>query len=70
MYKARKIEYLIAKMFVKLNYVGLANIIFERENLPQCHKEYLQKFDIETNFISDSAKEKIEKLGGKVTLIK
>ena len=28
------------------------------------------KFDIETNFISDSAKEKIEKLGGKVTLIK
>ena len=28
------------------------------------------KFDIETNFISDSAKEKIEKSGGKVTLIK
>ena len=29
-----------------------------------------EKFDIETNFISDSAKEKIEKSGGKVTLIK
>ena len=29
-----------------------------------------EKFDIETNFISDSAKEKIEKLGGKVILIK
>ena len=29
-----------------------------------------KKFDIETNFISNSAKEKIEKLGGKVTLIK
>ena len=29
-----------------------------------------EKFDIETNFISNSAKEKIEKLGGKVTLIK
>jgi large subunit ribosomal protein L15 len=28
------------------------------------------KFDIELNFISKSAKEKIEKLGGKVTLIK
>ena len=28
------------------------------------------KFDIETNYISSSAKEKIEKLGGKVTLIK
>ena len=29
-----------------------------------------EKFDIETHFISNSAKEKIEKLGGKVTLIK
>ena len=29
-----------------------------------------EKIDIETNFISNSAKEKIEKLGGKVTLIK
>ena len=28
------------------------------------------KLDIEVNFISKSAKEKIEKLGGKVTLIK
>ena len=29
-----------------------------------------EKFDIETNFISKSAKEKVEKLGGKITLIK
>ena len=29
-----------------------------------------EKLNIETNFISNSAKEKIEKLGGKVTLIK
>ena len=29
-----------------------------------------QKFDVEVNSISKSAKEKIEKLGGKVTLIK
>ena len=29
-----------------------------------------EKFDIETNFISKSAKSKIEKLGGKVTLVK
>ena len=28
------------------------------------------KFDVEVNFISKSAKEKIEKTGGKVTLIK
>ena len=46
MYKAREIEYLIAKTFVKLNYVGLANIIFEREGLGEFHKEYLQNFDI------------------------
>ena len=32
--------------------------------------EVKQKFDIEVNFISKPAKEKIEKLGGKVTLIK
>jgi large subunit ribosomal protein L15 len=29
-----------------------------------------EKFDVEVNFISSSAKDKIEKLGGKVTLIK
>ncbi|MBT91654.1 MAG: 50S ribosomal protein L15 [Candidatus Pelagibacter sp.] len=29
-----------------------------------------EKFDVEVNFISNSAKYKIEKLGGKVTLIK
>ena len=28
------------------------------------------KFDVEVNFISKSAKEKVEKSGGKVTLIK
>ena len=28
------------------------------------------KFDVETNYISSSAKEKIEKLGGKITLLK
>ena len=32
--------------------------------------EVKEKFDIETNFISKSAKEKVEKLGGKVTLNK
>ena len=32
--------------------------------------EIKDKFDIEVNFISKSAKEKIEKSGGKVTLIK
>ena len=32
--------------------------------------ELKAKFDVETNFISASAKEKIEKLGGKISLIK
>ena len=32
--------------------------------------EVKEKFDIEVNFISKSAKEKVEKLGGKITLIK
>ena len=32
--------------------------------------EVKEKFDIEVNFISRSAKQKIEKLGGKITLIK
>jgi large subunit ribosomal protein L15 len=32
--------------------------------------EIKEKFDVEVNFISKSAKEKIEKSGGKVTLVK
>ena len=46
MYKTRWLEYLIARSIVNLNYVGLANIIFEKEALKEFHKEYLQKFDI------------------------
>ena len=47
MYKTRRIEYLIAKSLVKLNYVGLANIIFEYEKLGEFHKEYLQNFNLQ-----------------------
>tara|TARA_Y100000590_G_scaffold464653_1_gene634635 strand:+ start:2163 stop:2615 length:453 start_codon:yes stop_codon:yes gene_type:complete len=32
--------------------------------------EVKEKYDIEVNFISKSAKEKVEKIGGKITLIK
>jgi len=59
MYKARYFEYLIAKSLVKLNYVGLANIIFERENLGEFHKEYLQKFDI-NELINDYKQSSLE----------
>ena len=47
---------LIKKKYSKLKLLGSGDI--------------KKKFDIETNFISNSAREKIEKLGGKVTLIK
>ena len=47
---------LINKKYRKLKLLGVGDL--------------KQKFDIEVNFISKSAKEKIEKLGGKVTLIK
>ncbi len=46
----------INKKYKKLKLLGLGDL--------------KQKFDIEVNSISKSAKEKIEKLGGKVTLIK
>ena len=47
---------LINKKYSKLKLLGSGDI--------------KKKFDIETNFISKSAKEKVERLGGKVTLIK
>jgi len=47
---------LINKKYKKIKLLGLGEI--------------KDKFDAEVNFISNSAKEKIEKLGGKVTLIK
>ena len=47
---------LINKKYKKLNLLGLGDI--------------KEKFDVEVNFVSSSAKEKIEKLGGKITLIK
>ena len=47
---------LINKKYKKLKLLGSGDI--------------KEKFDIEVNFASDSAKEKIEKIGGKVTLIK
>ena len=49
-------SHLINKKYNKLKLLGSGDI--------------KEKFDIEANFISSSAKKKIEKLGGKVTLIK
>ena len=47
---------LVKKKFKMLKLIGSGNL--------------KSKFDVEVNFISKSAKEKIEKSGGKVTLIK
>jgi lipid-A-disaccharide synthase len=46
-YIANKIDYFIAKKIVKLNYIGLANIFFEKmqkeiENKKMIHKEFIQ----------------------------
>jgi len=47
---------LINKKYKKLKLLGMGDL--------------KDKFDIEVNFISNSAKQKIEKLGGKVSIIK
>ena len=47
---------LIGKKYNKLKILGTGDI--------------KEKFDVEVNFISNSAKEKIERSGGKVSLIK
>lgn len=41
-YKAKKIDFFIAKSFVKLRHVGLANIIYDFMQKPELHKELLQ----------------------------
>lgn len=41
-YRAKSIDFLIAKLFIKLKFVGLANIIFDFEGLKPIHIELLQ----------------------------
>jgi lipid-A-disaccharide synthase len=41
-YKAKKLDYFIGKQFVKLEYVGLANIIFNFLNKKPIHPELIQ----------------------------
>ena len=41
-YIAKKFDFFIGKMFVKLNYVGLANIFFEKMGKQPLHSEFLQ----------------------------
>jgi lipid-A-disaccharide synthase len=42
-YIAKKIDFFIGNLFVKLNYVGLANIFFEKMGKAALHSEFLQE---------------------------
>jgi lipid-A-disaccharide synthase len=42
-YKAKKIDYFIGNKLVKINFIGLANIFFEKMGKKPMHKEYVQE---------------------------
>ncbi len=42
-YKAKSFDYFIAKMLVKLNFIGLANIFFEKMGKEPMHPEFIQE---------------------------
>ena len=52
-YIAKKFDFFIGKMFVKLNYVGLANIFFEKMGRTQLHNEFLQDEVSVENLLND-----------------
>jgi lipid-A-disaccharide synthase len=55
-YKAKKLDYFIAKMFVKIKYIGLANILFEKMGGGMIHPELLQEMVNAQNLISEYKK--------------
>ena len=52
-YIAKKVDYFIGSMFVKLNHVGLANIFFEKMGKSPIHKEFLQENVNVENLLKD-----------------
>lgn len=52
-YIAKKIDFFIGKMFVKLKFVGLANIFFEKIRNEQLHSEFLQNDVNVENLLND-----------------
>lgn len=52
-YIAKKLDFFIGKLFVKLNYVGLANIFFEKIGKNPLHSEFLQKDVTLENLLND-----------------
>ncbi len=52
-YIAKNFDFFIGKMFVKLNFVGLANIFFEKMGKKQLHSEFLQDEVTVDNLLKD-----------------
>jgi lipid-A-disaccharide synthase len=52
-YIAKKFDFFIGKLFVKLNYIGLANIFFEKMGRPPLHSEFLQENVSLENLLND-----------------
>lgn len=52
-YIAKKFDFFIGKMFVKLNFVGLANIFFEKMGKKPLHSEFLQEDVNVENLLND-----------------
>jgi len=52
-YIAKKIDYKIGRMFIKLNHVGLANIFFEKMGKSTIHSEFLQENVTVENLYND-----------------
>lgn len=52
-YIAKKFDYFLGRMFVKLNYVGLANIFFEKMGKNAIHSEFLQEEVSVENLLND-----------------
>lgn len=52
-YIAKKIDFFIGNLFVKLNHVGLANIFFEKMGKEPLHSEFLQKNVTVENLLND-----------------
>ena len=52
-YIAKKFDYFIGSLFVKLNFVGLANIFFEKMGKAPLHSEFLQENVTVENLFND-----------------
>lgn len=55
-YKAKSLDAFIARRFVKLKHVGLANIIFDFEGLEPLHREFLQEDVTSANLLEEYTK--------------